>query len=190
MDNIFIISGPSGAGEDSAIDGLKKHFPIERVITTSTRKARQGESQGNPYYFISQKEFQKNIDNNNFFEYAREYNDNYYGVTKKEITRVINSPKIGIWKIEYKGVISAKKLFPKIIAIFLNAPLKTLEKRIRSRGNITDEYVKERLNYTREWLKHKDIYDYEVINKQGKLNETIKKIADIINKHKTIKNKP
>ncbi|MEA1963375.1 MAG: guanylate kinase [Patescibacteria group bacterium] len=186
MNNLFIISGPSGAGEDSVIDGLEKYFPIERVITTTTRKTRQGESQGNPYYFISQEEFQKNIDNNKFFEYAREYNDNYYGVAKKEINRVINSRKTGIWKIEYKGVISAKKLFPGIIAIFLNAPLKTLEKRIRARGNITDEYVKERLDYTREWLKHKDIYDYEVINKQGKLEETIKKIVDIINKHKKL----
>ena len=188
MNNLFIISGPSGAGEDSVIDGLKKYFFIERVITTTTRTMRTGESQGNPYYFISQEKFQKDIDDNNFFEYAQEYNNNFYGVGKKEINRVINSGKTGIWKIEYKGVITAKKLFPKIIAIFLKASLKTLEKRIRSRGNITDKYVKERLDYTREWLKHKNIYDYEVINEQGKLNKTIEKIANIINKHKKVKN--
>ncbi|PIR95197.1 guanylate kinase, partial [Candidatus Falkowbacteria bacterium CG10_big_fil_rev_8_21_14_0_10_37_6] len=54
MQKIFIISGPSGAGEDSVIDGLKKLLPIERVITTTTRAMRKNESQGNPYYFISQ----------------------------------------------------------------------------------------------------------------------------------------
>ena len=186
--NIYIISGPSGAGEDSVIEGLKKYFPIERIITTTTRAMRTGESQGNPYYFISKEDFQKNILANNFFEYAEEYNNNYYGVTKTEIERVQNSDKIGTWKIEYKGVITAKKLLPKIIAIFLNAPLEILEQRIRQRDNATEEYISERLTYTREWLKHKDIYDYEVINEQGKLAEAIEKIANIIIKHKNTEN--
>lgn len=180
MRNIFIISGPSGVGEDSIIKGLKKILPIEVVITSTTREMRPGESQGNPYYFISKEEFEKGIEENNFYEWAKEYNDNLYGVTKEEIKRIGNSEKIGIWKIEYKGVITAKKLIPNIVAIFINAPLDILEKRIRSRSNVSEEYVKERLEYTKKWLKHKDIYDYEVENEEGKLDETIKKVYDII----------
>lgn len=178
--NIFIISGPSGAGEDSVIDGLKKILPIERVVTTTTRPKRPGEASGKPYYFISRGSFIKLIKEKKLFEYAEEYNSNYYGVTHKEINRVKTSGRIGLWKIEYKGVITAKKLMPKIIAIFINAPLKTLEKRIRRRDNITEQFVQERLDYTKEWLKHLDLYDYLVENEEGKLNQTIKRVAEII----------
>ncbi|MCD4706045.1 hypothetical protein K8R61_03110 [bacterium] len=179
--NIFIISGPSGVGEDSIISGLAKCLDIEKVITTTTRKMRFNESQKNPYYFISEKKFKDRIKNNLFFEYAKEYNNNFYGVTKKEIKRVQNCAKIGIWKIEYKGVITAKKLIPEIIAIFINtSSLKILEKRIRNRGNISEQYVKERIKYTKEWLKHLDIYDYTVINYENRLKETINKVKKII----------
>ncbi len=179
--NLFIISGPSGAGEDSVIEGLKKHLPIERVITTTTRAPRPGESQGNPYYFISLKEFQDKIKNKEFLEYAQEYNGNFYGVSRQEIERIKKLPKIGIWKMEYKGVQTAKKIMPEIKAIFLNAPsLEILEKRIRQRGNVSEQYIQERLAYTKEWLKHLDIYDYQVINEEGKLEETILKIKKII----------
>lgn len=179
--NIFIISGPSGAGEDSIINGLGEILPIEKVITTTTREMRLGESQKNPYYFISKKKFKKGIEQNKFFEYAKEYNDNYYGVTHNEINRVKNSNKIGIWKIEYKGVITAKKLMPEIIAIFVNAPVKILEKRIRSRKGVSEKFIKERTKYTKKWLKYKNIYDYEVINEEEKLNKTIAHVAKIIN---------
>ena len=83
--NIFIISGPSGAGEDSIIEGLKKYFPIERIVTTSTREMRPGESQSDPYWFIAREEFEKRRNNNEFVEWAEQYNGNLYGVTKKEI---------------------------------------------------------------------------------------------------------
>lgn len=187
MKKIFIISGPSGAGEDSVIDGLKKLLPIERVITTTTRAMRKNESQGNPYYFISQNEFSAAIADNRFFEYAQEYNNNYYGVTRQEINRVKKSAQTGIWKIEYKGVITAKKILgDKVCAILITAPLKVLAERIKSRDNADDDFIKERMAYTKEWLKHRDIYDYEVENKQGKLTQTIEKVLKIIKKESTI----
>jgi guanylate kinase len=181
--NIFIISGPSGAGEDSIIDGLKKTMPIERIITTTTRKMRLGEKSGREYYFISHNEFNGLIKEKKLFEYAKEYNDNYYGVTYDEIDRVKNSGKIGIWKIEYKGVITAKKLIPGIISIFINAPLEVLEKRIRRRDNVTEEFIKNRLEYTKEWLKHLDIYDYVVENEEDRLDKTINLVSEIIKKN-------
>jgi guanylate kinase len=178
--NLFIISGPSGVGKGAVIENLKKILPFERVITTSTRSMRPNESQMNPYYFISETEFLKMAKSNKFFEYAKEYNNNYYGVTLEEINRVKNNFNLGIWEIEYKGVITAKKLMPDIIAILINAPLNILEKRIRNRNQVSDEFVKERTAYTKEWLKHKDIYDYEVVNEDGKLADAVQKIADII----------
>ena len=178
--NLFIISGPSGAGEDSIIEGLKKILPIERVITTTTREKRSNIFAKDPYYFISKEEFKKGIAENRFFEYAREYNNQFYGVTKKEIERVINCDKIGIWKIEYKGVMTMKKMMPEIIAILITTEsLEVLKQRILSRG-ASEKFVEERMIYTKEWLKHKDIYDYEVVNYEGKLNEAVEEVRGII----------
>ena len=181
--NLFIISGPSGAGEDSIIEGLKKFLPIERVVTTTTREKRSDVFVEDPYYFISKEEFKKGIAENKFFEYAREYNDQFYGVTNEEIERVVKSDKIGIWKIEYKGVMTMKKIMPEIVAILITTEsLDILKQRILNRG-ASEEFVKERMIYTKEWLKHKDIYDYEVVNYEGKLGEAVEEVRGIINKN-------
>lgn len=185
-ENIVIISGPSGAGEDTIISELSKQIKLEKIITTTTRKKRVGEKNKQDYYFISNQEFKEKIDKGFFVEYACEYNSNYYGVSEKELLRVANSKKQGIWKIEYKGVMTAKKLFPGIKAILINAPLVELENRISKRDTNEKEYLKERMNYTKEWLKHKNIYDYEVINKNNYLNEAVEKVLRYLEK---IKNK-
>jgi len=189
--NLFIISGPSGVGEDSIIEGLKSHLPIERVITTTTRAMREGDSEGNPYYFTSKEKFENMIQNDELAEYAQEYNDNYYGVTKKELDRILASEKVGIWKIEWKGVITAKKLFPQIQTIFITVDdLKILEHRIRKRHpNVTNTYIEERMAYTKEWMQHTDIYDHTVVNHEGKLEEAIQKVATIIKNTLAQKNK-
>jgi len=145
---------------------------------------RSGEAEGKPYYFISREEFKKKIKNDELAEYAQEYNDNFYGVTKSELERVQNCGKIGTWKIEYKGVMTAKKIFPEIKSIYIAPPsLEILKQRIMRRDNVSEEYVNERMEYTKEWLKHEHIYDYKIVNEEGRLEETIKKAAEIIKKN-------
>lgn len=180
MKNIFIISGPSGAGEDTVMEKISEIFDAERIINTTSRLIRPGESQGNPYYFISKEEFKRRIAKGEFIESEEHYNGNIYGVLKKELERIINSGKVGLWKVEYKGVISIKKKFPEIKAILLTAPLDILEKRIRKRDDVSEDFIKNRMEYTKEWMKHTDIYDYVIENEEGKLDETIKKVAGII----------
>lgn len=186
--NIIIISGPSGAGEDSIISGLSKKISLEKIITTTTRKKRPSEKNGQQYYFIKFDDFKQKIKEGKFIEYAQQYNNQYYGVTKDELLRVAKSEKIGIWKIDYKGVINAKKMFPNIKSIFITAPLKELEERIRNREKVSEEYIKERMEYTKEWLKYKKIYDFEIINKNGNLEKSIKKTIKYINKLQAVDN--
>lgn len=180
---LFIVSGPSGAGEDSIIDGLSERLPIERVITTTTRTPRPGESSGNPYYFVSREEFEERKDLGGFVEWAEEYNGNYYGVSREELERVVATGRIGIWKIEWKGVMTAKRLFPGIVAIFVSAPLPSIETRIRKRDSASDEYVAERMAYTEEWMRHTDIYDYTVENRDGELEKAVSEAEKIIRGH-------
>lgn len=181
--NIFIISGPSGAGEDSVINGLAQIMPIEKVVTTTTRQPRRDDIPGYSYHFITPQDFQSKIAKGEFLEYAKQYNDNFYGVTREEFERVSRSGKIGIWKMEYQGVMAIKKEFPEIIALFITAPLEVLENRIKRRDAASETFVKERMDFTREWMKHTDIYDYTIVNEEGKLADTIAQVAAIIQKH-------
>jgi guanylate kinase len=182
-ENIFIISGPSGAGEDSVIEGLRDYLDIERVVTTTTRKKRKGDKDGKTYYFLTKKEFKALIKKGSFIEYAEAYNGNFYGTTKEELKRVSESNKTGIWKIEYKGVQIIKKKLPNVKSIYIAPPdLKTLENRIKKRSKVASNYVDERMKYTKEWLKFEKIYDHKVINQEGKLEQTIREVKDIIKK--------
>jgi len=183
--NIIIISGPSGSGKDSVIKKLYENkMPIERIVTTTTRSPREGEKNGIDYYFVSEKEMLEKIEKNLMIEWAKADNGNYYGATKEELNRVKSlKDKIGIWKIEYKGVISAKKIIPDILTILIEPPdIETLPKRARSRGDKDEKQTKERLEYSKEFLSHKKIYDYSIINEDNKLSETTNKVIQILKK--------
>ncbi|MFH1564353.1 MAG: guanylate kinase [bacterium] len=182
---LFIISGPSGAGEDTVIKGLKKHFKIIRVVTTVTREKRKGEKQGEPYYFISKEKFEDGIKKREFAEYADVYGF-LYGTTFKELERVEKecekNNKIGFWKIDWQGVKTVKKQLPNIISILIEPlSIKSLEKRLIKRGQDSLPVIQKRLVAAKIWLKHKDIYDYRVLNRDGKIDEAVEKIAKIIN---------
>ena len=183
MKNIFIISGPSGSGQDSIIEGLRKKLPVELVMTSTTRQKRDGESEGNPYYFISSETFEKNIDEGKFLEHAKTYNEQYYGVTHEEIKRVSESGKIGIWKMDWRGVETAKKLFPTLSAFLITAPLSVLESRIRRRDNPGETFIRERMEYTKEFLKHTHLYDFVIENEEDGLEQAVEQVYQIIKKH-------
>jgi guanylate kinase len=180
---IFVICGPSGAGEDSIIDGLEKKVKFNRVITTVTRKKRPGEKQGHPYYFISVTKFKALLKKDSFVEWAIVYDD-YRGCTKKEIDRLLKLGQPIIWKVDWHGAKTIKKILPKSIIIFITVPsYKTLEQRLLKRGQDSLQKIKKRKQFTQQWLKQKKFYDYKVINYDGKLKESIKKVLAIIKKY-------
>lgn len=177
---IFLISGPSAAGEDSIFRGLETMFPIEKVVTTTTRSPRPGESQGKPYYFISKEKFFEGVGEGKFYEYAEEDGGNMYGVTREEVERALNTDKVVIWRADYQGVITIKQLIPEAVAILIDAPPEQLEARIRRRDKATDEFVRGRMEHAKGWWQNRDKFDYEVRNEDGHLAEAIQAVADII----------
>lgn len=182
MKNIFVIYGPSGSGQDSVIEGIAKLLPIERVVTTVSRSMRSHESQGHPYYFISEEEFENLITTEALAEFVQKYTGIYYGVTNEELARALNSGKAAVWKVDFEGAITIKKRFPEAVIIMINAPLDIIERRIRSREKLPEDEVQSRLIHIREWLP-KSIYDYKIENEEGKLEQTIEQVAAIIKKH-------
>ena len=182
--SLFLLSGPSGSGQDSVIEGLAKFLPIERVVTTTTRPMRDGESDGHPYHFVSKEAFEKGLRENMFLEYARHYGGEYYGVMKEEVDRVKNSGKVGIWKVDWQGVHNIKNIFPETKAILITAPLETLEARLRRRDKDRSKAsLQERMAYSREYAHHTDLYDFIVPNEDAKLDEAVNKVREIIQKN-------
>lgn len=180
MQKIFLISSPSGGGEDSVIEGLSRSLKFNRVITTVTRPMLKGEKQGKPYYFVTEKKFKGLLKKNAFVEWAKVYSA-YRGCTHEEIKRLLRKKLPIIWKVDWQGVKSIQKLFPNSVSIFIAPPsYKVLEKRLMRRGRDSLKDIKKREPFTKVWLKHKNIYDHVILNKEGKLQETIEKVKKII----------
>lgn len=179
MNKIFVIFGPSGSGQDSVIEGVQKKIPCNRVITTVTRKMRKGEKQGKPYYFISVEKFKKLLQQKAFVEWARVYGD-YRGCEKKEIRRLLKLNKPAIWKVDWQGAIAVKKSFPGSVVFFIKPPsLVALKERLKKRGLDSPNMIKDRWMKIIENIKNAE-YDYAIVNREGKLQDAVKKIEKII----------
>ena len=109
--------------------------------------------------------------------------DVYRGCTFKEINRLLKLGQPIIWKVDWQGVKTIKKIFPQAVGIFITVPsYQVLVNRLVKRGLDSNQVIKEREKFTKDWLKHKNIYDYIVVNKDGALKQTIKRIKEIIKK--------
>jgi len=181
MAKLFVISGLSGAGKDSVIKELKmKGLKFTWIVTTTTRPMRSGEKQGDPYHFISEEKFKKMISQKKFLEWAKVYN-NYYGIQKKDIDAALKKNEPAILKIDYQGAKTIKSKFPEAKVIFILPPsLEILEKRLRLRGQDSEEVIQRRLKEAKKEIKNLEQWDYLVINEEGKLKETAEKVKKII----------
>jgi guanylate kinase len=183
MKNVFIVSGPSGSGQDSIIENLATVLPLKRVITTTTRPQRETESEGNPYHFVTLSQFEEMRKADLFLECAQTYNGEWYGVTKKELLETTTNHEVVIWKVDHKGVAKIKSLFPEIVAFFIEVPPEVLRKRLEARDNPSSQYLEERMRYTKDWQVNRHLYDYCIKNEDGKLIEAVKQIKEIIESH-------
>lgn len=180
---LIIISSPSGGGKDSVIRALLKIFPhSSRLITTTSRPKRPGNKEGIDYYFVNQKQFKKEIENDNFIEYNI-YSGNYYGTRKRDLQKKLMNNKIVFTQMEVNGKHNLDRLnIPHLSIYLLPENLKVLQQRITKRGGLTNKQINNRMNIAKTEIKESIDYDYRLINKEGKINETINKITEIIDK--------
>jgi len=183
---IFVIFGVSGSGQDSVIEGLKeKGLEFEWVITTSSRPMRQGESEGKPYYFVTEAKFKEMIKEDKFIEWDRHY-ETYYGCTYAEYERIADLGKIIIWKTDMRGALTIKEKLPDVTIIHIKLPsVEAAIARLKARKQDSDRVIKQREEYIREWMSggYDDKFDYNVVNEEGKLEETVDKVWNIINSY-------
>jgi len=176
---LFVLSGPSGVGKGTVLEKLFEEYDdVKYSVSVTTRELRQGEVNGENYFFLSEKEFFKMRDGNRFIESAKVHN-HYYGTPKNEVERSLRNGEDIILEIDIQGAKQVKKLYPEAIFIFLMPPsLGELKNRLEKRGS-EDKYNQSiRLKNAEDELKEKNIYDYKIIN--DNLSETVKKLKDII----------
>lgn len=178
---LIVISGPSGAGKDSVIQRMKERsLPFHFVVTATTRPPRQGEVHGKDYFFLSKDEFAEMIERAELLEYAIVYND-YKGIPKAQVREALASGQDVIMRIDVQGAASVHTLAPEAVLIFLTTQDENeLELRLRERKTEDREGLKLRIATARQELRRIEEFDYVVVNRQNKLDETVDVICAII----------
>ena len=163
---ILIISGPSGSGKSTLLSRLlKEESDLYFSISSTTRAPRQGETEGVNYYFISEDEFKKGIDADEFLEWACVHG-NYYGTSLKPVLKALEEGKIAIFDIDVQGFNIAKSKFAKnITSVFITTASKNeLKSRLQNRGTDSAETIEKRLINAVDEMEHILEYDYFLIN--------------------------
>lgn len=178
---LFVLSAPSGGGKDTVIKALKDQgMDFHVVSSVTTRAIRPGESEGNPYHFVTQETFEQMIANDELLEYAKVHG-NWYGQPRQDIRASLQSGHDVLLKIDVQGAATVRKKVPEAIFIFL-APssLEELTRRLINRQTETEEQVQRRLLDAKNELAQQQHYDYTVENRQGRLEDAVNKLRAIM----------
>lgn len=163
---ILLLSGPSGSGKSTVLSRLFAEFSnVYFSISSTTRSPRAGEKDGINYHFISLEEFEKDIKDGLFLEWASVHG-NYYGTSLKPVLEALNDDKIVVFDIDVQGYFLAQKKYAKqITSVFLTTKNATqLENRLKNRASETQDSIKERLKNASKEMEYIDKYDYIIIN--------------------------
>lgn len=163
---LLIISGFSGAGKGTIINGLinKYRDRFTLSISATTRAPREGEVEGISYFFKTKEEFTKMIENDELIEYAY-YVDNYYGTPKEYVEQSLADGKNVILEIEIQGALQVKEMYPESVSIFIMPPsAQILIKRLLERGTEDLKTIKKRMTRAQKEGLRAKYYDYLIIN--------------------------
>ncbi|HIO90188.1 MAG TPA: guanylate kinase [Campylobacterales bacterium] len=178
--SLLVISGPSGCGKSSLLNEILQHDnSIYFSISTTTRSIRDGEKEGVDYYYVSKQEFEKDIKENNFLEWANVH-DNYYGTSLKPIKKALADGKLVIFDIDVQGHEIVKKKFPNLLtSLFITTPSQIeLEKRLTKRGTDSHDTIQKRVSNAKDEMKRVFEYEYFLVN--DNFEKTLEDLKSII----------
>jgi len=178
---MIVLSSPSGAGKTTLVKMLSKIDNYKISISHTTRQPRPNEVNNKDYYFVNEDEFKRLINNQEFLEYAKVFN-NFYGTTRTPVIDCLNKGKNVLFDIDWQGAdqIKNKKLDYKLITFFILPPSKeVLFNRLSNRDMKDKLIVEERMKQFGRDVLHWINYDYVVINDD--LENCYSKITNLIN---------
>lgn len=182
---LLVLSGPSGVGKDTVmLELLKGNSNMEKLVTTNSRPKRDEEKEGFDYHFVTREEFEKLIAEEAFFEWV-EYRGHYRGGQKKHVQDALDSGKDVIWRIDVRGVMNirekVKAMFPHSVFVLLAVnDLSILKKRMEDRQSETNNDLEWSMDMAMWEQRQWHHFDYVVENEENKLEETVEKVARIV----------
>ena len=179
----MIISAPSGAGKDTVIDRLVTTLPdAVTYVTATSRKPRKGETHGVHYYFYEPEKFRAEIEQGNFLEWSMVHGE-FKGVRRDILADTLREHPVVLVLPDPQGMRKIKSQLPEALTIFIMPPsVEALRKRLDRRGTETPEQLAVRLRNAEIEMAATPEYDYVVVNEDGKIDETVNEIAEIITK--------
>ncbi|OGO31495.1 MAG: guanylate kinase [Chloroflexi bacterium RBG_16_56_11] len=182
---LIVLSGLSGSGKDVVLERLRQSgYPIEFIVTLTTRARRSNEKDGVHYRFVTPARFQELIERKELLEWANVY-ENWYGVPNEPVREALAAGKDVIVKIDVQGAATVKRILPGAVLIFLATPsMEELEQRLRQRRTESASDVEVRLKTARKELQQLRIFDYIVINREGEVDRAVEEIRAIITAEK------
>ncbi|MBQ1436636.1 MAG: guanylate kinase [Ruminococcus sp.] len=181
---LILYTGSSGVGKGTILAELMKRDDNLRLsVSNTTRAPREGEVDGVQYNFVSVEEFERQIAQDGYLEYAK-YCDNYYGTPKKQVFELLDEGYDVFLEIEVQGGVQILEKYPDILSIFILPPsMEVLEHRLNKRGTEDAETIKKRLEQAEEEIKYKDRYKYNVVN--AELEKAVDEIMDILKRERS-----
>ena len=179
---LFVISGPSGAGKGTLVALLRERHPgLGLTVSATTREPREGEVDGKSYYFLSDDEFKRRVDADEFVEWA-EVHGHAYGTLASEVSSKLASGSSLVLEIDVQGAFQVKERFPDAVLVFIMPPsLEVLSERLRGRGTETAESIELRLANAEREMALADRYDDVVVNDD--LDRACDELLAVIEKH-------
>jgi len=181
MHPLIIISGPAGVGKTTVAKALLKVFPQLRTsVTYTTRRPRRNSTEDKKMYYVSIEEFNGMLKNNEFLEWAKVHGD-YYGTHEEKTLKALENHPV-IFNIDVQGAQQLMQKFSDTCITFFLLPEshEQLVDHIKNRGEMTGGDFQTRLKSAEIELNKKHLFKHQIINKEGKLTETIDKIAKIV----------
>lgn len=162
---LVVVSGFSGAGKGTLMKELLKRYDNYALsVSATTRQPREGEKDGEDYFFVNRGYFQQMIEEGRLVEYAQ-YVNHYYGTPRDYVEKKMAEGKDVILEIEIQGALKVKKRFPDALLIFVTPPSAgELRRRLVGRGTETIEVINARLRRAAEEASGMEAYDYLLIN--------------------------
>lgn len=168
MMNVFIISAPSGSGKSTLVNKARELVPdLHFSVSYTTRSPRGQERNGREYYFISRQEFEDMIRKDEFLEYAEVFGTgtDYYGTSRRFLREAEEKGDDLLLDIDVQGAAQIKKKIPDAVSVFILPPNREeLEKRLRARGQDSEEVIERRLQNASREIENYSKYDYILVN--------------------------
>ncbi len=182
---LLVVSGPSGAGKGTICKVLmNRNEDLKLSVSATTRQPRNGEVEGENYFFLTHDKFNDMISKDEFLEYAKTYS-NFYGTPKGPVMECLENGQDVVLEIEMQGARQVKEIYPEAILIFVLPPtIKELQARLSSRGTETKEQMQERLSCAFEEIKQIKDYNYFIFNETNREVEAAIEIENIISAEK------